>query len=97
VPFLHQGRVGVANSGRSVIAPPWTTLTAYDLNSGEIRWKVRLGDEPSRVLWEVTVDAALEAMPAVYEQAGRQYVVFCAAARTSTHAQATPAPRVRFG
>jgi quinoprotein glucose dehydrogenase len=40
------------------------------------------------VLWEATVDAALEGMPAVYEQAGRQYVVFCAAARASTHAQA---------
>jgi quinoprotein glucose dehydrogenase len=42
------------------------------------------------VLWEATVDAALEGMPAIYEQAGRQYVVFCAAARTSTQSQATP-------
>ena len=120
-----------ANGGLSVIAPPWTTLTAYDLNSGEIRWQIPLGEVPElaargitdtgshfpkvnpvvtaggliftgtrdrkvraldsatgMVLWEATVDAALEGMPAVYEQAGRQYVVFCAAARASTHLQA---------
>ena len=120
-----------ANSGLSVIAPPWTTLTAYDLNSGEIRWQIPLGEVPElaargitntgshfpkvnpvvtaggliftgtrdrkvraldsatgMVLWEATVDAALEGMPAVYEQAGRQYVVFCAAARASTQLQA---------
>jgi quinoprotein glucose dehydrogenase len=122
-----------ANSGLSVIAPPWTTLTAYDLNSGDIRWQIPLGEVPElaargitdtgshfpkvnpvltaggliftgtrdrqvraldsetgKVLWEATVDAALEGMPAVYEQAGRQYVVFCAAARDSIHTQATP-------
>jgi len=51
--------------------------------------KVRALDSATgMVLWEATVDAALEGMPAVYEQAGRQYVVFCAAARASTHLQA---------
>src|SRR5262249_37680045 len=106
-------------------------LTAYDLNSGEIRWQIFLGEVSElaargiidtgfhfpkvnpvvivggliftgtrdrkvraldsaigMVLWEATVDAALEGMPAVYEQAGRQYVVFCAAARAFTHLQA---------
>ena len=29
-----------------VIGPPWSTLTAYDLNSGEIRWQVPYGDVP---------------------------------------------------
>jgi len=123
----------LAHSGLSVIAPPWTTLTAYDLNSGEMRWQIHLGEVPElaahgitntgsqwpkvnpvvtagglifagtrdrkvraldsdtgKVLWEATVDAALEGMPAVYEVAGREYVVFCAAARDSLHLQATP-------
>jgi quinoprotein glucose dehydrogenase len=123
----------LARSGLSVIAPPWTTLTAYDLNSGEIGWQIPLGEVPElaargitntgshfpkvnpvvtaggliftstrdrkvraldsdtgRVLWEATLDAAAEGMPAVYEQAGREYVVFCAAARDSLHLQATP-------
>jgi len=124
-----------AKSGLSVISPPWTTLTAYDLNTGEIRWQIPLGEIPElagrritdtgshfpkvnpvvtaggliftgtrdrkvraldsatgKVLWEATVDAALEGMPAVYEQAGREYVVFCAAARGSTHLKGPAAP-----
>jgi quinoprotein glucose dehydrogenase len=35
-----------ASSGLPVIAPPWTTLTAYDLNAGTIRWQIPLGDVP---------------------------------------------------
>lgn len=30
--------------GPSVIAPPWSTLTAYDLNRGTIKWQVPLGE-----------------------------------------------------
>ena len=34
------------NSGLPAISPPWTTLTAYDLNLGTILWQVPLGEVP---------------------------------------------------
>src|SRR5579885_952220 len=36
----------ITSSGLSAIAPPWTTLTAYDLNSGTIKWQEPLGEVP---------------------------------------------------
>jgi glucose dehydrogenase len=30
----------------TIINPPYTTLTAYDLNTGTIRWQIGLGDDP---------------------------------------------------
>jgi quinoprotein glucose dehydrogenase len=33
----------------TIIRPPYTTLTAYDLNSGTIRWQIGLGDDPRLV------------------------------------------------
>jgi len=32
--------------GLPVIDPPWTSLTAYDLNTGDIQWSVPMGDVP---------------------------------------------------
>jgi glucose dehydrogenase len=32
--------------GLPVIGPPWTSLTAYDLNTGDIQWSVPLGEVP---------------------------------------------------
>ena len=121
----------IASDGISAIAPPWTSLTAYDLNEGTITWKIPLGEVPElaakgihntgthypkvgpvvtaggliftgtrdrkvrafdsstgKMLWEKEVPMALEGMPAIYEVAGRQYVVFCAAAQAGLTAAA---------
>jgi quinoprotein glucose dehydrogenase len=34
------------NLQTSIIKPPWSTLTAYDMNEGTIRWQVPLGNAP---------------------------------------------------
>jgi quinoprotein glucose dehydrogenase len=36
----------IASDGLSPITPPWTSLTAYDLNEGTIKWKIPLGEVP---------------------------------------------------
>ena len=116
----------IASDGLSPITPPWSSLTAYDLNTGAIKWKVPLGDVPElaakgvkgtgshypkvgpvvtagglifagtrdgkaraldvengQELWAHQLDAGLEGMAAVYEVAGREFVVFCASAQES--------------
>ena len=35
-----------ASNGLSLIGPPWSSLTAYDLNTGTISWKIPLGEVP---------------------------------------------------
>jgi quinoprotein glucose dehydrogenase len=34
------------STGLPAIAPPWSSLTAYNLNEGTIKWKIPLGDVP---------------------------------------------------
>jgi quinoprotein glucose dehydrogenase len=36
----------IASNGLSPIGPPWSSLTAYDLNSGTIAWRIPLGEVP---------------------------------------------------
>jgi len=36
----------IASDGLAAIAPPWTSMTAYDLNQGTIQWKIPLGEVP---------------------------------------------------
>jgi glucose dehydrogenase len=43
-----------------------------------------------KVLWKAEADAGLEGIPAVYEVNGREYIVFCAAAVSTTHTHAIP-------
>jgi quinoprotein glucose dehydrogenase len=31
----------------AAISPPWSTLTAYDLNKGTIKWQIPFGDNPA--------------------------------------------------
>jgi quinoprotein glucose dehydrogenase len=35
-----------ASNGLSPIGPPWSSLTAYDLNQGTIKWQIPLGEVP---------------------------------------------------
>jgi quinoprotein glucose dehydrogenase len=36
----------IASDGLSPIAPPWSSLTAYDLNAGTIKWRIPIGEVP---------------------------------------------------
>ncbi len=36
----------ITSSGLSAIGPPWSSLTAYDLNEGTIKWKIPIGEVP---------------------------------------------------
>jgi quinoprotein glucose dehydrogenase len=111
----------ISTDGLPDIKPPFSTLTAYDLNQGIIKWQIPLGEmsalaakgvrntgsgirggvvvtagglifagtqgdqklhaydkETGAVLWEKQLPARPDGVPAVFEVAGREYVVICA-------------------
>lgn len=48
----------LASDGLAAIKPPWTSLTAYDLNDGTIKWSIPLGDVPQLAAKGVTQTGA---------------------------------------
>jgi quinoprotein glucose dehydrogenase len=45
IPPPSRYKTGYGNEGY-VITPPWSTITAYDLNTGKIKWQTPYGDLP---------------------------------------------------
>ena len=41
----------LSNFGAPCVAPPWGTLTAVDLRSGEVRWEINLGTTRDQAPW----------------------------------------------
>jgi quinoprotein glucose dehydrogenase len=37
------------NVRQNIISPPWSTMVAYDLNEGTIKWQIPIGEEPEMV------------------------------------------------
>jgi quinoprotein glucose dehydrogenase len=127
-PFLHYTAPYTQFTSQTTklptLSPPWFQMTAYDLNTGTIKWQIPYSSVPSLVaqghtdtggvqqqrggpvvtagglifaatndkklraydeetgktIWETTLPAAAEGVPAVYEISGREYIVVCAAA-----------------
>jgi quinoprotein glucose dehydrogenase len=117
-----------SSEGLPAISPPWSTLTAYDLNTGSIKFHIPFGGVSSleekgitdtgsfwprggvavtaggvifggsisdntmraydkdtgKVLWEMRLPAGPEGIPAVYEVAGKEYMVISARPSTRT-------------
>src|SRR4029079_12156478 len=108
-------------NGMTAIGPPWSEITAYDLNTGEIKWRIPDGGvtapaeakipantgahmprggplataggllfvatasdktvraydrETGKIVWSKDLPTGSEGVPATYEVAGRQFIVF---------------------
>jgi quinoprotein glucose dehydrogenase len=117
-----------------IITPPWSTITAYDLNTGKIAWQTPYGDTPQagpshqlrgnifpksgfvvlasglvvfvdnqgmlyaldektgKVVFSKKVSNGGVAVPAVYEENGREYILFALNAGPAFSAGSRMAP-----
>jgi len=118
-PYKGPADFMLQSNSLSAINPPWSTITAYDMNTGNIMWQVPDGEvgpladkgikdtgshaprgspvatasgllfmgtssdrkfrardaDTGKVIWEYSLPAASEGVPAVYMAGGREYVV----------------------
>ena len=48
-PFLYAGNFGVVDiDGLPLVNPPWSSITAYNMDTGEVTWTVANGEGPKR-------------------------------------------------
>lgn len=78
----HLAAKGIRNTGtHHPKVGPIVTATGL-IFTGTRDKKVRVFDlNDGKLLWEHTVEAAIEGIPAMYEIGGRQHIVFCASAQ----------------
>jgi quinoprotein glucose dehydrogenase len=118
-PYKGPADFMLQSNSLGAINPPWSTITAYDMNTGDIMWQVPNGEvgpladqgvkdtgshaprgapvatktgllfigtssdrkfrardaDTGKVIWEYSLPAASEGVPAVYEAGGREFVV----------------------
>jgi quinoprotein glucose dehydrogenase len=53
-----------------------------------------LDEETGKVVWEFELPTGMEGIPAVYEEGGREFIVFCAAAQSAIVPAGGSAPPV---
>ena len=124
----------IMSNGLTSVGPPFSQITAYDLNTGTIKWQIPDGSvlaladqghpdtgvlaprggivatasgllfiatvsdrkfraydqDTGNILWEKDLPTGAEGVPAIYEIAGREYIVLCVAAGAGN-------PPVRIG